>query len=154
MTFCCMLILAWLILGVFTCRFLFPSLIDTVISFRFLSSVGQGTSQLAKEPCPLKDLCLLVRQKICKKLDIKQAIGGDYRDLAANFYMPHDDILLISQNPDPTDNVLQWVGRKPKNTIAKLRDVLQTMRREDCVAIIDQGRQWGKYCRYFMVKLL
>ena len=66
--------------------------------------------------------------------------------------MPNDDILIISQNLDPTDNVLQWVERNPKNTIAKLREVLQTMGREDCVKIIDEGRPFGK-C-YFMVKRL
>ena len=66
--------------------------------------------------------------------------------------MPNDDINTISQNPDPTDNVLQWVGHNPKNTIAKLQQELQTMGREDCVMIIDEGRPLGK-CS-FMVKLL
>ena len=94
----------------------------------------------------------MIRQKICKILDIINQIGGDYRALAAHFDMPNNDILIISQNRDPTDNVLQWVGRNPDNTIAKLRKVLQTMGREDCVKIIDEGRPLGK-CS-FMVKLL
>ena len=66
--------------------------------------------------------------------------------------MDNDDIITISQNPDPTDNVLQRIGHNPKNTLAKLRGVLQTMEREDCVSIIDEGRPLGK-CS-FMVKLL
>ena len=66
--------------------------------------------------------------------------------------MPNDDIIAISQNPDPTHNVLQWVGRNPKNTIGELRNVLQTMGREKCVDIIDEDPSSGK-C-YFMVKRL
>ena len=94
----------------------------------------------------------MVREEICKKLDIEHPTRGDYRTLAAHFHMPNDDITTISQNPDPTDRVLQWVGRNPKNTISKLRQALQTMGREDCVTIIDKGRPLGK-CS-FMVKLL
>ena len=99
----------------------------------------------------VNDLHPLLRQKICKKLDIKHPTGGAYRELAAYFDMPNDDIIAISQNPDPTDNVLQWVGRNPKNTIAKLRKVLKAMGRKDCVNIIDEDPPSGK--RYFMVKL-
>ena len=100
----------------------------------------------------VNDLHPLLRQKICKKLDIKHPTGGAYRELAAYFDMSNDDINAISQNPDPTDNVLQWVGRNPKNTIAKLRKVLKAMGRKDCVNIIDEDPPSGK-C-YFMVKLL
>ena len=99
----------------------------------------------------VNDLHPLLRQKICKKLDIKHSTGGDYRELAAKFDMPNDDIIAISENPNPTHNVLQWVGGNPKNTVANLRKVLQAMRREDCVNIIDEDPPSGK--RYFMVKL-
>ena len=118
----------------------------------FSDSVGQSASQLPKESCTVNDLHPLVRQSICKKLDIKHPAGRDYRALAAHFDMPKDDIIIISQNPDPTDHVLQWVGRNPKNNIPKLLEILQTMGREDCVMIIDESRLLGK-CS-FMVKLL
>ena len=100
----------------------------------------------------VNDLHPLLRQKICKKLDIKHPTGENYRELAAYFDMPNDYIIAISQNPDPTHNVLQWVGGNPKNTVAYLRKVLQAMRREDCVNIIDEDPPSGK-C-YFMIKRL
>ena len=118
----------------------------------FSDSVGQSTSQLAKESCTVNGLHPLLRQRICRKLDIKHCTGGDYRELAAHFDMPNDDIITISQKPDPTESVLQWVERNPKNTILKLREILQTMGRGDCVMIIDEGPLFGK-CS-FMVKLL
>ena len=126
-------------------------LINALTSLFLLSdSVGQSTSRLAN--LPVNDLHLLLRQEICKKLDIKHSTGRDYRKLAAHFGMPNDDMRIISQNPDPTDNVLQWVGHNPNNTVAKLREVLETMGREDCVKIIDEGHPLGK-C-YFLVKLI
>ena len=144
---------AWIILRDLTFLFLFASLINAVTRFfiLFSDSVGQSTSQLVKEPCTVSDLHPLLRQRICQRLDIKHSTGEGYRKLAAYFDMTSNDIITISQNPNPTDNVLRWVGYKPKNTIAKLRDVLQTMGREDCVKVIDEGRPLGK-C-YVMVKL-
>ena len=130
---------AWVMLRVFTCLFLFASLINALTSFFLFSD-------------SVNNLHPLQRQNICKKLDIKHSTGGDYRALAAKFDMANDDIIAISQNPDPTDKVLQWVGRNPKNTITKLRKVLQAMRREDCVNIIDEDPPSGK-C-YFMIKRL
>ena len=90
----------------------------------------------------------LARLQICRELDIKHPLGGDYQTLAALFNMSTEDIEKISQKPNPTDNVLVWMGRKPINTIAKLRNVLVTMERDDCVEIIDKSLQSGMYC-YF-----
>ena len=87
----------------------------------------------------------MVRQAICKKLDLKHPLGKDYHELAARFDMPTEDIRTISEGPDPTDNVLKCVGYNPKNTVAKLLEVLKTMGRDDCVEIIDASMY-----RYFV----
>ena len=97
----------------------------------------------------VNDLDPLVRRKICKKLDLKHPLGADYRELAEHFMIPNEDIRTISQNSDPTDKVLEWLGHNPKNVIAKLRQVLVAMKRDDCVEIIDQSPQSGMF-RYFI----
>ena len=91
----------------------------------------------------------MVRRKICKKLDLKHPLGTDYRELADHFKIPNEDIRTISQKSDPTDKLLEWLGHNPKNTIAKLRQVLVAMKRDDCVEIIDQSPQSGMF-RYFI----
>ena len=87
---------------------------------------------------------MLVRQGVCKKLDILDDVGGDFRTLAAHFGMPSDELDLISQNGNATHRVLRWAGRNPENTIAKLREILLDMERWDCVKIIDEGPKSGK----------
>ena len=89
----------------------------------------------------IKDLNSLVMLQLCKKLDIEQRLGGDYKDVAAHFGMPNDDITTISQGQNKTREVLNWIGRNPRNTVAKLRQILVDIRRDDCVEIIDK-----KYC--------
>ena len=89
----------------------------------------------------IKDINLLIMLQLCDKLDIKQSLGGDYRYLAAHFEMPNDHLMRISQGEDKTQEVLNWIGRNPRNTVAKLREILVNMRRDDCVEIIDK-----KYC--------
>ena len=91
----------------------------------------------------------LARQQICRKLDIEHPVGGDYKTLASKFIMSTENIQIISQTSNPTDNVLAWMGRKPINTIAKLRRELVAMERDDCVQIIDESLQSGMYC-YFI----
>ena len=75
---------------------------------------------------------------LCKKLNIESPAGCDYKYLAAHFGMSCDDIKLISQEKDRTQEVLKWIGQKPKNSVAKLRETLVEMERDDCVSIIDK----------------
>ena len=89
----------------------------------------------------IKDLNLLVMLQLCEKLDIEQSLGGDYKYLAAHFHMTNDHIIRISQGQNKTREVLNWIGRNPRNTVAKLRQILVDIRRDDCVEIIDK-----KYC--------
>ena len=86
----------------------------------------------------IKDLNSLVTLQLCKKLDIEQRLGGDYKFLAAHFDMPNDDITAISQGQNKTQEVLNWIGRKPRNTVAKLKEILVKMERDDCLEIIDK----------------
>ena len=55
--------------------------------------------------------------------------------------MANDHLMRIFQEQDKTQEVLNWIGRNPTNTVAKLREILVEMRRDDCVEIIDK-----KYC--------
>ena len=86
----------------------------------------------------IKDLNSLVMLQLCKKLDIEQRLGGDYKDVAAHFGMPNDDITTISQGQNKTREVHNWIGRNPINTVAKLRQLLDNLRRHDCVEIINK----------------
>ena len=85
----------------------------------------------------------LTRQQICKKLDIREDYGGDFRTLAAHLDMSSDDLDLISQERNPTHKVLRWWGRNPENTVSKLREVLMEMGRLDCVKILDEIPETG-----------
>ena len=80
-------------------------------------------------------------------LDINLSVGSNYRYLAAHFGMSYDHISLVSQTPNPTDIVVQWIERNPKNTTAKLREVLVTMKRDGCVDIMDKSLS-GMYSYY------
>ena len=86
----------------------------------------------------IKDLNSLVMLQLCKKLDIEQRLGGDYNDVATHFDIPNDDITTISQGQNKTREVLNWIGRNPINTVAKLRQLLDNLRRHDCVEIINR----------------
>ena len=111
------------------------------ISF-FYFSVDQPESQRTKEQT-IDNLDPLIWLKICKKLDIEDYFGGDYRELAARFGMPIDDIDLISQRTNQTQKVLRWIARNPQNNIDKLKDVLRDMERLDCVRIIEKPPKSG-----------
>ena len=108
----------------------------------FFFSVDQPKSQPTKEQT-IDDLHPLIRQKICRKLDIQHELGGDYRELAARFNMQNDDIDLISQRRNQTDTVLRWIARNPQNTIDKLQEELKDMGRLDCVRIIEKSPKSG-----------
>ena len=106
--------------------------------FVFLFLTIAGNEMQSRENVTIKDLNLLVMLQLCDKLDIKQSLGSDYRYLAAHFDMPNDHLMRISQGQDKTQEVLNWIGRNPTNTVAKLREILVEMRRDDCVEIIDK----------------
>ena len=98
-------------------------------------------NEMQSDNVGIKDLNSLVILQLCEKLDIEQKLGGDYKYLAAHFRMPNDHIMRISQEQNKTREVLNWIGRFPGNTVAKLRQILVNIQRDDCVDIINK-----KYC--------
>ena len=100
-----------------------------------------GNERDSGEKVSIKDLHGLVMLQLCSKLDINLSVGCDYRYLAAHFDMTYERITRISQGQNKTHEVLRWIGLNPRNTVAKLREILNTMERDDCVEIIDK-----KYC--------
>ena len=100
-----------------------------------------GNEMQSGENVSIKDLHSLVKLQLCQKLDIGRILGGDYRYLAANFDMPNDHMMRISQGQNKTQEVLNWIGTNPRNAVAKLRQILVNMRRDECVEIINK-----KYC--------
>ena len=97
-----------------------------------------GNEKDSGEKVSIKDLDAWVMLELCRKLDINQSVGYDYRHLAAKFGMSYENITQISQGQNKTHAVLNWIGLNPKNTVSKLRKILITMKRDDCLAIIDK----------------
>ena len=98
------------------------------------------------EKVSIKNLHPLVIRKLCQKLNIERAVGCDYRHLAAHFYMSSDDIHLISRKMNPTIEVFNWVVQHPQNTVAKFRQTLVKMKRDDCVELMDEEYMRGMPC--------
>ena len=109
--------------------------IECFLMFCFVAT--EDSRQPAKQ-VSVKNLNALVILELCKKLDVKKSVGGDYRFLAAYFDMSTEDIDLISEKDDRTKEVLSYVGRNSTNTVSKLREIFVKMERDDCVAIIDE----------------
>ena len=82
----------------------------------------------------------MVREKICRKLDIRnETLGGDFRTFAGHLAMPNEELKLVSQQSQPTHNILSWWERTGEATVARLRDVLVKIERRDCVNILDEA---------------
>ena len=113
----------------------------------FSFSVVKLGKQLA-EKVSIKDLHALVMLKLSKKLNIESSAGCNYEYLAAHFDMSSDNIHLISQKKNPTKEVLKWIRQNPENTVAKLRETLVEMERDDCVKIIDEKYKCEVYLVY------
>ena len=117
----------------------------------FYFSVVEFGKQLG-EKVSIKDLHALVMLELCQKLNIERAVGCDYRHLAAHFYMSSDDIHLISRKMNPTREVLEWVVEHPQYTLAKLRETLVKMKRDDCVELMDEEYMRGMPCLWIFSK--
>ena len=87
----------------------------------------------------------LIRGKICKKLDVRHTLGGDFRTLAAMVGMLNEDIELTSQRNEPTEEVLKWWGKKKEATVPKLRQILEEMERDDVIQILDDNPTEGRF---------
>ena len=76
------------------------------------------------------------RHAICKKLNIRSAIGGDFKMLGAHLNMPNDDIAIISQKDDPAEEIFKWWEPKREATVGKLQQILRGMGRDDILDIL------------------
>ena len=117
----------------------------------FISNSSFSVVEFGKqcaEKVSIKDLHASVILELCKKLNIESSAGCNYEYLAAHFDMSSDNIHLISQKKNPTKEVLKWIGQKPKNSVAKLRETLVEMERDDCVEIIDEKYKCEVYLVY------
>ena len=127
-----------------------------LMSFMYLYSINYSITSfcLSAYECSrhslvnvsINDLAPLVRQKICRKMNIEQCLGSDYRKLAAHLKMTNDDISLLSQQKNATESILKWAEHNPQNIVGTLRTIFLEMNRHDCVKIIDQ-KLW-KCMRY------
>ena len=78
------------------------------------------------------------RQAICKKLNIRSVIGGDFRILAGELNMPNDDIAIISQKDDAAEQLFRWWEPKREATVGKLQEILRRMERDDILDILSE----------------
>ena len=77
------------------------------------------------------------RHAICKKLNIRRVIGGDFKTLAAMLNMSNDDIAIISQKDDAAEQLFRWWELKREATVGKLQKILRRMRRDDILDILN-----------------
>ena len=92
----------------------------------------------------IREMKLLTQQKICRLLDVRNDdLSGNFKTLAAEVGMSIIDLDLVSQGKQPTHSVLSWWGRRPEATIPKLREILVSMGRWDCVGILDEDPKAG-----------
>ena len=92
----------------------------------------------------IREMKLLTQQKICRLLDVRnEDVSGNFKTLAAEVGMSIIDLDLVSQGKQPTHSVLSWWGRRPEATIPKLREILVSMGRWDCVGILDEDPKAG-----------
>ena len=92
----------------------------------------------------VSDIPYAVMKKMCCLLNVKSAVGDDYRALAGELGMKTSDVRLLSQKDDPTDEVMKWWEPQKSATVKEFREILMRMQRHDVLAIIDEGKQEGK----------
>ena len=95
-------------------------------------------------PAMVSDIPYAVMKKMCCLLNVKSAVGDDYRALAGELGMKTSDVRLLSQKDDPTDEVMKWWEPQKSATVKEFREILMRMQRHDVLAIIDEGKQEGK----------
>ena len=89
----------------------------------------------------VSDIPYLVVENICRLLNVKSAIGNDFRRLAGELGMKTSNVRLLSQKDNPTDEVLKWWEPQISATVNKFREVLIRMERHDVVEILEGDKQ-------------
>ena len=91
----------------------------------------------------IKDLPYMKRDKICRMLNVERFLGGDFKTLAGELGMTNQNIKLISERGNPTEEVLTWWETKKCATTHYFRQILQKMGRDDVVEELDRVHQPG-----------
>ena len=87
------------------------------------------------------DISYLVVEKICRLLNVKSAIGNDFRRLAGELGMKTSNVRLLFQKDNPTDEVLIWWEPQISATVSKFREILIKMERHDVLEILEGDKQ-------------
>ena len=75
-------------------------------------------------------------------------IGGDFKTFAGEIEMPYDDVLLISQQTNPAEEIFKWWLRKKEATVVNLRKILKNMKRDDILEILDKDPKVQEFSKY------
>ena len=85
---------------------------------------------------------------MCKKLNINMPIGGDFKTFAGKIEMPIEDVMLISQQPNPAEEIFKWWWPKKEATVVNLRKILKEMPRDDILEILDKDPKVEAFSKY------
>ena len=105
--------------------------------FSYLCLLYTGVSS----PVMVSDIPYLVVEKICRLLNVKSAVGSDFRRLAGELGMKTSNVRLLFQKDNPTDEVLIWWEPQISATVSKFREILIRMERHDVLEILDGDKQ-------------
>ena len=91
----------------------------------------------------IEDLPYMKRDKICRMLNVRRLLGGDFKTLADELGMTNQDIKLISEEKNPAEEVMTWWETRKCATTHYFRQILQKMGRDDVVEELDRVHQPG-----------
>ena len=87
----------------------------------------------------VRTMAYSVREKICRMLNVRRQLGGDFRTLAGLVQMSNEDIKLISDKDNPAEEILSWWETQNSATMDAFQLKLQEMERHDIVEVLEKG---------------
>lgn len=74
--------------------------------------------------------------KICQMLNLRNDVGGDFKELSAKLGMSINEMDISQRSEDPTREILRWWGSTSEASVQNLLKVLKEMRRHDAIRIL------------------
>ena len=105
-------------------------------------------SELQEKDLSVNQLHASTIFNMCKKLNIIMPIGGDFKTFAREIEMPYDDVILISQQTNPAEEIFKWWWTKKEATVLNLRNILKRMARDDILEILDKDPKVEAFSKY------
>ena len=105
-------------------------------------------SELQEKDLSVNQLHASTIFNMCKKLNIKMPIGGDFKTFAGEIEMPYDDVILISQQTNPAEEIFKWWFPKKEATVVNLQKILKKMPRDDILEILDKDPKVQAFSKY------